>query len=209
MLRLLVLIAAQVLPAAAQACPQGLGAGVVVGYDDLSVAHLTPTGAPDVMREWVLFSEDGEGYEVLALHGVYTLRTANFDATGELSNTVEATFYTRTPTRPAPDQHITGIEAEVERQGRRFQRVHELITGPQEAMLIADCLYFGFNAELRIQDPEGGIRVMFHVIPSLEVAILVGSEDEIERQVHRPVSIAAFAGDGAPQAPATLPMALD
>lgn len=209
MLRLFFVMAVAALPVSAQECPDQLGSGVVVGYDDLSVAELTATGVPGVLREWVVFSDDGEGYEVLALFGIYTLRTANFDATGELADTIETTFYAQTPTRPEPDQRIEGIMAEVERNGGRFVRYHDLITGGTEPVMISDCLYFGFNAELRIYDPEGAIRVMFSVIPSLDVAILTGSEDALEPQFHVPVSIAALNRQNLPDPQLTLPMALD
>jgi len=209
MLRLIFVMAAAALPVSAQECPDQLGTGVVIGYDDLSEARITPTGVPGVLREWVLFSEDGEGYEVLALHGIYTLRTANFDSTGELADTVETTFYAQTPMPPEPDQRLEGIVAEVERQGGRFRRHHDLITGGIEAVMIADCLYFGFSAELRVYDPEGAIRVMFSVIPSLDLAILTGSEDVLEPQFYTPMSIAALS-EGSPTLPSVnLPMALD
>lgn len=192
MLRLFSVMALVVLSLPALACPVTLGDGVEVGYDDLSLARLSATGAPGVLRELVVFSEDGEGYEVLAWYGLYTLRTANFDARGELADTVETTFFAQTPPPPEPGQRIDGLWAEVEKQGQRFQRRHELIAGDLQALMIGDCLYSAYEAELRVFDPDGAIRVIFSVIPSLGVAILTGSDDIEGAWSYAPLSIVAL-----------------
>jgi hypothetical protein len=205
MLRLLSVMALAALPPMARACPVGLGDGVEVVYDDLSVARLTPTGAPGVLREWVLFSEDGEGYEVLAWYGIYTLRTANFNADGELPETVETTWFAQTPPPPEPGQQLQAILAEVEKQGQRFQRRHDLIAGDLQALMIGDCLFSAFPAELRVFDPEGAIRVTFDVIPRLGLAILTGSEDIEGAWTYAPLSIAALPVTSADTNPVPLP----
>jgi hypothetical protein len=197
-------LATLVLPLSALTCPLTLGDGVEVAYDDLSIARLTPTGAPGVLREWVIFSEDGEGYEVLAWYGLYTLRTANFDARGEVLDTVETTFFAQTPPPPEPGQRIDDLLAEVEKQGQRFQRRHQLIAGDIQPLVIGDCLYSAFEAELRVFDPDGAIRAIFSVIPSLGVAILTGSDDLEGAWTYAPQSIAALPPGAPPVAPALL-----
>lgn len=192
MLRHLSVMALLALPMPTLACPTQLGDGIEVGYDDLSIARLSPTGAPGVLRELVLFSEDGEGYEVLAWYGIYTLRTANFNAEGELPDTVETTYFAQTPPPPEPGQRLRGVLAEVQKQDQRFQRRHDLLAGDLQAMMIGDCLYSAYEAELRVFDPEGAIRVVFSVIPALGVAILTGSDDIEGAWSYAPLSIAAL-----------------
>jgi hypothetical protein len=192
MLRLLPVMVCLALPLSAQTCPTELRDGVEVGYDDLSIARLTPTGAPGVLREWVLFSEDGEGYEVLAWYGIYTLRTANFNADGELPDTVETTWFEQTPPAPEPGQRVEGVLAEVHKLDQRFQRRHDFIAGDLAALTIGDCLYSAYEAELRVFDAEGAIRLMFSVIPRLGVAILTRSEDIEGVWSYAPLSIAAL-----------------
>lgn len=190
MLRPLVLAATTALPAGAGACPAALGAGLEIAYSDGSVSRVSDGGGAGLIREQVLHGGD-EGFEVLAYHGIYVLRSIELDAAGEVEGTDETVTFARIPPPPAPGQTVAGIEAEVRWMGLDFSRRHDLVAGPLSEMAIGGCTYPAYLAELTLVEPEQSMLMRFVVIPTLGTALLTALEDESGVEVYEPLSITA------------------
>jgi hypothetical protein len=176
----------------ALACPQDLGSGVVVRFEDGSTAIYSPTDRPGVMRERMTFDDDDDGFEVLSWYGIYPLEEVDVDADGALSGSGERSDYAAPPPSPRPDQRVAGIVAQVVSDAvGSFQRRLDLITGPMTELEIGPCRYPAFPAELTLGTGRDENRVRFMVLPGLGVAVVVGYEERAGAGRFVPVAITA------------------
>ena len=176
------LIGALLGPAPALACPTGLGAGLVLRADDGSVTTVTPTDRAGVQAERVVLAE-GDGYVVLALHGLFEVEITDFDASGApIPETRMISTFAVEPGLPGPGSILQGLMAEVvDAEGARFDRRHDALAGPLEPVVLGGCAYEGYAVELRIFEPSGPMVQHYVHVPALGVSVFLGFED-----AHRP-----------------------
>lgn len=193
MLRALVLGAMAVLPAGAGgACPAEFGDGLVVAYGDGSVSRISAGMQAGLIREQVLHG-GGEGFEVLAWHGIYVLRSIELDPQGEVEGTVESVTFAAPPPAPEPGQRFEGLTAEVGWMGLSFSRSHDMQAGDLSEMVVAGCTYPAYLAELTLTEPEQSMLMRFVVLPTLGTALLTALVDDHGAEVYQPLSIAPLA----------------
>lgn len=197
-------VACLAFPSLALACPQGLGGGVRIVFDDGAVSEITATELPAVVRERVTFDAQGDGFEIISLFGLYDLRSIDFDAAGELPQTEEASDYARIPPAPAPDQSVQGIIAQVTTVDGTFERRHDVLGGRLAQVDIGACSYQAFPVDLRVSEPDGNYRHGFLFLPLLGLTIQIMSEDPTDGfREYAALSITAL--DPAPDAGAPQP----
>lgn len=177
MLRLLTLPALALLPAAPlMACPAGLGAGIVVVSEDGGESRITPTERAHVLRERVTF-EDGGGYEMLSMHGIYMIESFDFGPEGVLDDSLETAEFAQTPPPPEAGQRLQGIMAQVTHGGHSETRRHDIEVGQPQDLMIGACRYRSLPVTLDVFDESGPSRTWLAWLPDLGVALFVGYAD--------------------------------
>ena len=175
---------ALLLPAAAVACPDAgdmAAGGVEVTLDAGAVARLMPAGDGMVVDETV--TEDGEGYRITALHGLWVIEEV--DILGGLPDPEEAErleWAGGLDTLPAPEPGLAWSgTAEVTLDGLPpFAREVTVTVGAAETVEYGGCSYESWPARVANSEDIGDYALLYDYLPLLGVAVLRAYEFEGE-----------------------------
>lgn len=192
------LLALPLLPALASACPRSLGDGVRISYEDGWVTELRPAETPGMVRERGLADGSGWSYELLAWHGIFSLRQDDFEDGVLVEYLAERTDYAEPPPVPAPGLRVQGIMGEVTREGESFTRRHDVAVGTQGQISIGRCTFTHLHVQLALFDIDGTLLLEFAYLPALGIAMQTAYEDEEGREEYIPRALEAITATTAP-----------
>jgi hypothetical protein len=191
-------VGAMSMAGAALACPEGPEAarlGVAVSYEDGTVSTYR-RGVDGIVNEVTLFdSAAGDGYGVVAFHGLYLIE--EFDLVGgekDLAGLERQAFPQGLKTLPAPAPGLewTGAGEVAFGADPAIPREVSLSIGQPERVAYGACTYDSWPALLRHRDASEDYSLGFDYLPALGIAVLRSFADaDTPAESYVPVAIAA------------------
>ncbi len=171
------------LPVAALACPDAgdMAEGVELTLEGGAVARLMPAGDGLVVDETV--TEDGEGYRITALHGLWVVEEVEIEGGLPDPDGAERLDWAGgLESLPAPEPGLewSGV-AEVSMDGLPpYARGVSVTIGAAETVEYGDCSYESWPVRVANSEDIGDFALQYDYLPLLGVAVLRAYEFEGE-----------------------------
>lgn len=193
--------AAALLALPASACPEGreaARAGVVVTFDDESLIRYV-LGDDDIVAETArygdVFDIGGDGYDVVAVHGIYMLEdheVAEGERLAEYSERMS--FVAGLSALPAPEPGLVWSGTSEAQLGDEpaFERTVAVSIGAAGTLAIGACSYESWPVVVRHLDEFDDVLIGLEYLPSLGISLFVSFAGFGEAaEVYAPLEIAA------------------
>ena len=188
---------AVLLPPAALACPDAAdmaAGGAELTLEEGAVVRLMPAGDGIVVDETV--TEDGEGFRMTALHGLWILEEVEIlGGVPDADLAERQDFPGGLEGLPAPEPGLewSGVAEVTVEDMPPFEREVEVSIGPAGTVTYGDCSYENWPARVRKTEDFGSFAMQFDYLPELGAAVLRAYEFEGESPDRlTPQSIRAF-----------------
>lgn len=188
-------------PALALACPadfEDSAAGLIVRYEDGVTAHLTRDSDGMVTEEVRFAPDSGDGYRVLALHGLFMVEDVDIEDGAELADSMERqSFPGGVGALPEPEPGLVWSgEVTVAVGGEDSTRQVFLGLGSRSEITFGGCEYESWSATLRYSDDAGEEVLGYDYLPALGIALIRSSTDmDGAADLYTPLSISRADAD--------------